>query len=175
MKIKLAKLLWLTGLSGSGKTTLANSIYKDLLKNNFEVLKIDGDIFRKKTKNINNFSKKNITHNNNEIISYVKKIEKRFDFVIVSVISPLLLTRKKAKNTFGSRYFEIYVKCSIKELIKRDTKGLYQKAKDKVITNLIGYNSKIKYEKYKYKKIIVNTDKLNLLTCKKLIIKKILN
>jgi adenylylsulfate kinase-like enzyme len=175
MKKKLAKLLWLTGLSGSGKTTLANSIYKDLLKNNFEVLKIDGDIFRKKKKNINNFSKKNITNNNNEIISYVKKIEKRFDFVIVSVISPLLLTRKKAKNTFGCRYFEIYVKCSIKELIKRDTKGLYQKAKDKVITNLIGYNSKIKYEKSKYKKIIVNTDKLNLLTCKKLIIKKILN
>ena len=86
-----------------------------------------------------------------------------------------MLTRKKAKNTFGCRYFEIYVKCSIKELIKRDTKGLYQKAKDKVITNLIGYNSKIKYEKSKYKKIIVNTDKLNLLTCKKLIIKKILN
>ena len=175
MKKKLAKLLWLTGLSGSGKTTLANSVYKNLLKHNFEVLKIDGDIFRKKTKNINNFSKKNIIHNNNEIISYVKKIEKKFDFVIVSVISPLLITRKKAKKIFGSRYFEIYVKCSIKELIKRDTKGLYKKAKDKVITNLIGYNSKIKYEKSKYKKIVVNTDKLNLLTCKKLIVKKILN
>ena len=83
MKKKLAKLLWLTGLSGSGKTTLANSVYKNLLKHNFKVLKIDGDIFRKKTKNINNFSKKNIIHNNNEIISYVKKIEKKFDFVIV--------------------------------------------------------------------------------------------
>ena len=53
IKKKLAKLLWLTGLSGSGKTTLANSVYKNLLKHNFKVLKIDGDIFRKKTKNIN--------------------------------------------------------------------------------------------------------------------------
>ena len=111
----------------------------------------------------------------NQVMERYYGFIKKFDFVIVSVISPLLITRKKAKKIFGSRYFEIYVKCGIKELIKRDTKGLYKKAKDKVITNLIGYNSKIKYEKSKYKKIVVNTDKLNLLTCKKLIVKKILN
>ena len=46
--------------------------------------------------------------------------------------------------------------------MKRDNKGLYVKAKMKKIKNLIGYNSKIRYEKSKYKKIVVNTEKYNL-------------
>ena len=174
MKKKLSKLIWLTGLSGSGKSTLSNQIYKKLKNSKYKVLKIDGDIFRKKTKNINNFSKKNIIYNNNKIILYVKKLILDFDFIIVSVISPLLVTRKKAKKLFGNKYFEVYVKCGIKELIKRDTKGLYKKAKEKKIKNLIGYNSKIKYEESNYKKIIVNTKRQSILSCTNLVLKKIL-
>ncbi len=174
MKNKLAKLIWLTGLSGSGKSTLSNSLSKRLIKLGFKVIKIDGDIFRKKTHNKNNFTKKNIILNNKKIISYISKIEDKFNFIIISVISPLLVTRKKAKKSFGERYFEIYTKCSIRTLIKRDTKGLYQKAKNNKINNLIGYNSKIKYEKSKYKKIIVDTEKFNISRCTKIILKKIL-
>ena len=44
-----------------------------------------------------------------------------------------------------------------KVLIKRDTKKLYYKAKMKIIKNLIGFNSKIRYESSNHKKIIVNT------------------
>ena len=174
MKKKEAKIIWLTGLSGAGKTTLANQTYKKLNKYNFKLLKIDGDIFRKKTKNKNNFTKKNIIFNNNRIILYVKKLEKKFDFIIISVISPLLITRKKARKIFKHRYIEIYIKCGLKELAKRDTKGLYKKAKNKLVNNLVGFNSKIKYEKSNYKKIIVDTEKYNISKCTNLILKKIL-
>ena len=174
MKKKEAKILWYTGLSGAGKTTLANQTYKKLKKYNFKLLKIDGDIFRKKTKNKNNFTKKNIIFNNNKIILHVKRLEKKFDFIIISVISPLLTTRKKARKIFKHRYIEIYTKCGLKELVKRDTKGLYKKAKDKLVNNLIGFNSKIKYEKSNYKKIIVDTKKYNISKCTNLILKKIL-
>ena len=44
-------------------------------------------------------------------------------------------------------YFEIFLDCQISTLEKRDTKGLYKKAKNGEIKNLIGYNSKINYEK----------------------------
>ena len=174
MKKKEAKILWFTVLSGAGKTTLANQTYKNLNKYNFKLLKIDGDIFRKKTKNKNNFTKKNIILNNNRIILHVKRLEKKFDFIIISVISPLLTTRKKARKIFKHRYIEIYTKCGLKELVKRDTKGLYKKAKDKLVNNLIGFNSKIKYEKSNYKKIIVDTKKYNISKCTNLILKKIL-
>ena len=173
MKKKESNILCFTWLSGGGKTTLANQTYKNLNKYNFKLLKIDGDIFRKKTKNKNNFTKKNIIFNNNRIILYVKRLEKKFDFIIISVISPLLVTRKKARKIFKHRYIEIYTKCGLKELIKRDTKGLYKKARNKLVNNLIGFNSKIKYEKSNYKKIIVDTKKYNISKCTNLILKKI--
>ena len=142
------KIIWLTGLSGSGKTTISK--------------KLHWDFFRKKTKNIKDFSRKIITRNNNFIINKLKSSYKKYDYSIISLISPLRATRFKAKKFFGKNYFEFYINCGIKELIKRDTKGLYKLAKEKKIKNLIGYKSKINYEKSKYKAISINTKKLDL-------------
>jgi adenylylsulfate kinase len=169
----MTKILWFTGLSGAGKSTLSNILGIKLSKLSFKVKIIDGDIFRIQNKNKNNFSKTNILKNNLSIINYTKKIQKKYDFILVSVISPLLRTRNIARTEFGLNYFEIYVKCKIKTLEKRDTKQLYAKAKKKLITNLIGYNSNIKYEVSRYKKITIDTDKLSKLKSINLIIKKI--
>ena len=62
-----------------------------------------------------------------------------------------------AKKKFGKNYYEIYTKCRLQELVRRDTKNLYEKARRKIIKDLIGFNSKIKYESTYYKKITVNT------------------
>jgi adenylylsulfate kinase len=169
----MTKILWFTGLSGVGKSTLSKILGIKLTKLSFKVKIIDGDIFRTKNKNKNNFSKTNILKNNLSIINYIKKIKKKYDFILVSVISPLLITRNIARTKFGVNYFEIYVKCKIKTLEKRDTKQLYAMAKKNLIKNLIGYNSNIKYEVSKYKKIIIDTDKLSKFKSINLIIKKI--
>ena len=169
----MTKILWFTGLSGAGKSTLSKILGIKLSKLSFKVKIIDGDIFRTKNKNKNNFSKTNILKNNLSIIDYIKKIQKKYDFILVSVISPLLITRNLARTKFGLNYFEIYVKCKIKTLEKRDTKHLYARAKKNIIKNLIGYNSNIKYEVSKYKKIIIDTDKLTKFKSINLIIKKI--
>ena len=169
----MAKILWFTGLSGAGKSTLSKILGIKLSKLSFKVKIIDGDIFRTKNKNKNNFSKNNILKNNLLIIDYIEKIQKKYDFILVSVISPLLITRNLARTKFGLNYFEIYVKCKIKTLEKRDTKQLYAKAKKNIIKNLIGYNSNIRYEVSKYKKIIIDTDKLTKFKSINLIIKKI--
>ena len=170
--MKKAKIVWFTGLSGTGKTTLSKSISKSLRKY-YKVKHIDGDIFRKKSKSLNIFTKKNICENNIKIIKFIKTIINKYDFIIVSVISPLLKTRKISKKTFGDNYYEVYVYCSISTLIKRDTKGLYKKAQKNIIKNLIGYKSKIKYEKSNYKKIKINTEKYNLKNSIKIIKEKI--
>ena len=48
----LAKVIWFTGLSGVGKTTLSKLLSKKLLKFNYKIKLVDGDDYRKKTKNI---------------------------------------------------------------------------------------------------------------------------
>lgn len=170
----LSNVVWLTGLSGAGKSTLGNKLCSKLKIKKYKTKKIDGDQFRKKTQNFKNFSKKNIIDNNNLIIDNLKKIYSNYDYCIVSVISPLRKTRARAKKIFGKNYFEVYVKCEIKELEKRDTKGLYKLARDNKIKNLIGYNSKIKYETSKYNRIVINTKLLNINDSIKKIIKNII-
>ena len=162
MKTYLKKVLWFTGLSGSGKSTLAGTLARKLKKKNYKGLKVDGDIFRKKTLNKNSFSKINIIKNNNLVIDYIKNRLEKYDYIIVAVISPLKITRIKARKIFRKNYIEIFVNCSLKELIKRDTKGLYELARQKKIDNLIGYKSKILYENTNYKKIMINTENLSL-------------
>jgi adenylylsulfate kinase-like enzyme len=153
----LAKIIWLTGLSGAGKTTLCKKI-QSYLKDK-KCLLVDGDIFRKKNKQFS-FSKKNIINNNLQIIDYCKKKFDRYDYILVSVISPLKKTRKYAHKIFKENYFEIYIFASLQTLIKRDTKGLYNLSKKGLIKNLIGYNSKINYEKSDHKHLRINTNKL---------------
>ena len=61
----------------SGKSTLAILLNKKLLKFNYKTKIIDGDLFRKRNKNLNNFTKKNIFENNLSIIKYILKIQKK--------------------------------------------------------------------------------------------------
>ena len=167
-----SKIVWFTGLSGSGKTTLSIYISKKLKKKKFKVKLVDGDIFRKKNKT-NKFTKNEIVKNNLQIIRYVDGLRRRYDYILVSVISPFEKTRKYAHKKLKNSYFEVHTKCNLKELIKRDPKKLYDKAKKNLIKNLIGFNSKIKYETSKHKKIVVNTSKKSIMQCSNKILKEI--
>ena len=171
MTNRTAKIIWFTGLSGAGKTTLSNILYKKL-NYKYKVKKIDGDIFRKKNNIKKVFSKKNIIFNNLKIIDLIEKNLNKYDFILVSVISPLKKTRLLAKKKFNKFYYEVFVKCNFQTLNERDTKGLYHKANLGNL-KLIGYNSKIKYEQSNYKILTIKTDSFSLKECLKKIINKL--
>ncbi len=166
------RVIWFTGLSGSGKSTLAKNLYI-FLKKNYRVKWIDGDKVRIHNNNKNKFTKKEIVRNNLNIIKHIKSILLNYDYILVSVISPIAETRRHARLIFKDNYHEVFVSCTLKTLIARDTKGLYEKARKKIIKNLIGYNSNIKYQKTKYKKILINTEKYNLRKSIRIILSKI--
>ena len=62
------------------------------------------------------------------------------DYILVSVIAPFEENREYARKIMGDNYIEIFVKASIKNLVKRDTKGLYKKAIKGELENLIGFD-----------------------------------
>jgi len=169
----LAKIIWFTGLSGSGKSTLSKKIISHLKKKKLKYFYIDGDKFRLNKKYKHNFSRLSIKKNNLLIINKIKAIKNNYDFIVISVISPLKITRIKAKKIFDKDYIEIFVDCSLKELINRDTKGLYKLAINNKIKNLIGFNSNIKYEKTRLKKIIIDTSIKNIMQSKNFIIQNL--
>lgn len=156
MSNNLAKIIWFTGLSGSGKTTLSNLLFDYLFKKKVRVKIVDGDEIRD-NKN-NDFSHDGIIQNNKNIIDYCKSIQSEFDYLIVSVIAPFQITREIAKKKFTKNYIEIYLETSISTLIKRDTKGLYKKAKSGEIKNLIGFNLSSPYEKPTKPSLVLSTE-----------------
>ena len=118
------------------------------------------------------------SENKKEHILYIKANKFTFydlhlTFNRICLISRLIKTRIKAKRTFRQNYFEVNTFSKLSTLIKRDTKGLYRRAKDNKLKNLIGYNSKIKYEKSKYSVTKINTDVLTVKQSTRILMKKI--
>ena len=78
---------------------------------------------------------------------------------IAAFISPFQADRENVKKSVGeSNYIEIYVDTPLEECMKRDTKGLYEKAIKGEILNLTGISSP--YEIPESPNLIVNTSEI---------------
>ena len=158
-----ASLLWFTGMSGTGKTTLLNKLNKILKNKGFTTFTIDGDQHRNKTKR-KDFSKNSILQNNREIIKICLNNKHKYNFIIVSIISPYEELRNEARNIYGDEFKLIYMKAELNTLIKRDTKGLYKKAIIGEINNLIVYSQNSSYEIPNNPDLTINTSNAYLFT-----------
>jgi adenylyl-sulfate kinase len=57
--------------------------------------------------------------------------------VITAAISPYAQARSQAREMIGA-FVEVYVRCDLEELVRRDVKGLYKKALAGEIANFTG-------------------------------------
>lgn len=166
MKINDGCVIWIMGLAGSGKSTIGKELYKEIKKLIPNVIYLDGDELR----DILGFygydkqSRIEIAIKRSKIANFLSK---QGIVVIVTTISLFNeiyeFNRKTIKN-----YIEVYIKCSINELIKRDQKGLYSAKNNGKINNIVGIdinpdkpnpmieidNTEKKYANYKAKIIL---------------------
>ncbi len=139
-------VLWFTGLSGSGKTTIAGELENRLKTLRKKVVIIDGDTVRSTINKNLGFSREDIKENNLIIAKLAEEAAFKNDFVVVPIISPYQEDRNMARSLIGSRFFEIFINCSIDKCIKRDPKGFYKKALEGKINNFIGLSKSNPYE-----------------------------
>ena len=149
--------LWFVGLSGSGKSTIANGLQTKLFENGFNAIVLDGDNTRLGINKDLGFSEKD----RNENIRRVAEISKLFvetgHIVINAFISPFEINRTLARNIIsGEDFIEVYIDSSIATCEKRDTKGLYKKARAGEINDFTGISSP--FEAPKKPDIEVKTD-----------------
>lgn len=129
--------LWFTGLSGAGKSTLADLAAAQLRRRGLNVEILDGDEVRTNLSKGLGFSKED-RDTNIKRIGYVCKLLTRNGVVAISAaISPYREVRDHNRREIG-HFIEIYVRCSIEELTRRDVKGLYKKALAGEIQNFTG-------------------------------------
>ncbi len=155
----MVKVLWMTGLSGSGKTTISSVLREKLEKLGKKVKILDGDDVRNTLHKHLGFTPQDIKQNNRLIVDLCKRHSKEFDFILVPIISPFRESREYARKELGLDFIEVFIKCSLKECIRRDVKGHYKKALSGEMENFIGISDNVPYEEPKSPEIIANTEK----------------
>ena len=150
-------VFWLTGLSGSGKSTISKAMEGILHKQGYLVKVLDGDNIRQNLCSDLGFSKADRIENIRRISEVAKLFVENGQIVICSFISPFDENRKSAEKIIGDKYFRlIYVNTPLEVCIRRDTKGLYKKAKLGQIKEFTGVSSP--YEEPKQADLEINGD-----------------
>lgn len=132
------KVIWLLGLSSAGKTTISNEIAKKLRENDVDVMKIDGDDFRRLHGNDLGFTESDRFDNIKRAREYCKRCLDHNIPVIMSFITPYQEMREDNREMFGKDYFEVWMNASLETCIERDVKGLYKDAKNNRIDLMTG-------------------------------------
>mmetsp|Transcript_10003 Transcript_10003/g.15376 ORF Transcript_10003/g.15376 Transcript_10003/m.15376 type:complete len:210 (+) Transcript_10003:158-787(+) len=153
-----AAILWFTGLSGSGKSTIAKSLEENLFRvHKTHTMFLDGDNLRHGLNGDLGFSSNDRQENIRRTAEVARLGATHGQVVLCSFISPYIRDRDFARSLAPEeRFFEIYVKCDIEELKRRDTKGLYAKAIMGEIKSFTGISAP--YEEPEEPEMIVRSD-----------------
>ncbi len=134
--------IWFTGLSGSGKSTIANLLEKRLHAEGRHTFILDGDNIRHGLSRDLGFTEADRVENIRRIAEVAKLMTDAGLIVLVSFISPFRSERQMARELFTEgEFIEVFVDTPIQECERRDTKGLYAKARRGELQNFTGIDS----------------------------------
>lgn len=135
-------VLWFTGLSGAGKSTLAEAVNETLLKHNQTTCLLDGDTLRQGLCADLGFSDNDRTENIRRVAELVKSKIESGHIVLAALISPKHSHRRYVRELLKEdQFIEVFVDTAFAECERRDTKGLYQKARSGKLKNFTGISS----------------------------------
>jgi adenylylsulfate kinase len=134
--------VWFTGLSSSGKSTIAQHLERLLYDNGCSTYVFDGDNVRHGLCCDLKFSPEDRVENIRRIGEMVKLFVDAGIIALTAFISPYRRARGTIRDLVGEdRFFEIYVNCPVDVCARRDTKGIYTKAKSGLIKDFTGISA----------------------------------
>jgi adenylylsulfate kinase len=150
--------IWFTGLSGAGKSTLAEAVADRIRAQGRLVEILDGDWVRQNLSAGLGFSKEDRDTNIRRVAFVAELLTRNGVVVIVAAISPYRAVREEVREHIGS-FLEVYVRCPLDELVRRDVKGLYRRALAGEIGNFTGVSDP--YEEPETPDVLVDTSALS--------------
>jgi len=148
--------LWFTGLSGAGKSTLSAAVSAELRGRGIPVEVLDGDEVRQNLSKGLGFSREDRDTNIRRIGYVAKLLARNGVAVITAAISPYRAIRDEVREEIGA-FVEVYVKASLDECIRRDTKGLYARALAGEIPQFTGVSDP--YEEPLAAELVIDTER----------------
>ena len=158
------RIVWLTGLSGAGKSTLAMALEQRLFDAGRNVYVLDGDIVRGGLCSDLGFSPDDRVENIRRIGEVARIMADAGLLVIVAFISPFRADRGRVRAGMPpGRFTEVHVSTPLEVCEKRDTKGLYAKARAGELSDFTGISSP--YEAPESPEVRLPTEQLSVDEC----------
>jgi bifunctional enzyme CysN/CysC len=135
-------VLWFTGLSGAGKSTIADLVEQRLHQLGRHTMSLDGDNVRHGLNRDLGFTDQDRVENIRRVAEVGRLMVEAGLITLVSFISPFRSERQMARDMLGpDEFVEIFVDAPLSVCERRDTKGLYKKARAGNLPNFTGIDS----------------------------------
>jgi bifunctional enzyme CysN/CysC len=143
-RVSRGTTVWLTGLSGAGKSSVAMLVERKLLEKGVPAYVLDGDNLRHGLNADLGFAMADRAENLRRLAHVATLLADSGQIVLVPAISPLEEHRalaRKVHSDAGFGFVEVFCDTPLVECEKRDSKGLYAKARAGEITHFTGIDS----------------------------------
>jgi adenylylsulfate kinase len=150
-------VVWLTGLSGAGKSTLASWLIDALRTRGFRVEGLDGDAVRAIFPQTG-FTRAEREEHLRRVGYLAGKLEQNGVFVVASFVSPYEASRQFVRGLCRN-FVEVYVSTPLAECERRDTKGLYARARRGELQHFTGIDDP--FEAPSHPELTVDTSALS--------------
>ena len=137
-----AAVVWFTGLSGSGKSSIARELEQALFAEGCQTMLLDGDQVRHGLNGDLGFSPDARKENIRRVGEVANLFYLQGNIVICTFLSPFQVDRERARALFPEgRFIEVFVDTPLEECERRDSKGLYARARKGEIEQMTGISS----------------------------------
>lgn len=170
--------VWITGLSGSGKSTIAAQVEKELLLMGVRAYRLDGDNVRFGLNKDLGFSEQDREENIRRVSNVAALMADSGLVTITAFISPYKESREQARQIhvdMGIPFIEVHAHVSLEGAMKRDPKGLYQKALDGKIPMMtgVGDSKDSRFDEPESPEVKLHTEDMSVVACAGAVISEI--
>ena len=160
--MKVARVIWFTGLSGAGKSTLAAALGRELRNRGCRVCVLDGDELRQGICSDLGYCHADRHENMRRIAHMALLLSSMEIIVLVAAITPLQQHRDLVRQLIPD-VIEVFVDTPVSVCESRDPKGLYAKARQGALGDFTGISSD--YERPKNPLITILTEATTVESC----------
>ena len=148
--------IWFTGISKSGKALISRGVADELRQRQMHLEVLDSGRIRKEINRSLGFSREEITTSMLRLAYECNILNRNGIVTLVVAVSPYRDARDTCRRAIKN-FVEVYCRCPMEVLLKRDDTGLFERAKRGQIQHVAGINAP--YEEPLNAEVVLDTDR----------------
>lgn len=148
-------VIWIIGLSGAGKSTVASELKQQINSLGKSCVMLDGDLVRELFGNDLSYNLQDRKQNADRLCKLGKYLDVQGVNVVCAILSIFPESREWNRSSLES-YFEVFLDVELEDVISRDVKGIYARARSGEIADVVGVD--IPFQKPDSSDLVIKND-----------------